>query len=366
MKDFYISAFLIILMSIILVSCSKTENENYVPIQVNVNLANVPFGKLSDYNFFQGNLKELNPMENVLPYEPASSLFSDYAHKKRFVWMPAGSKATYVSDDKVFDFPVGAVLIKSFYYENTLPNNLKKIIETRLLIKKLDGWKTYEYIWNEDQTDAILETTGNSTVRQITFIENNNTKTVTYRTPSQTSCLTCHKINPSQTEEITNPIGPKPQNLNTIFTYNGVAQNQLTKWKSVGYLGNDIPDLASINSTVDYRDTSKSLELRARSYMDINCAHCHQTGGHCDYVPQRFNFSNTDRRLAGVCLPPKTAVNNFPFIITAGNSNNSLIINKMSSNDAAVMMPFIGRSSVHTEGVQLISDWINSMPSTCR
>ena len=370
MKTFPRIIFLLITLFIIIVACSKSDNEKYIPVEpvveVIVNLANVPYAKLSDYHFFKGDLKDLEPMSNVLPYEPASSVFTDYTQKKRFVWIPAGTKATYVADDKVFNFPIGAVLIKSFYYENTLPNNLKKIIETRLLIKKADGWKAFEYIWNVAQTDAILETTGNGTLRPITFIENGVTQTIDYRTPSQSSCVTCHKINPNQTGEIIIPIGPKPQNLNTLFSYNGMLQNQLTKWKTMCYLGDDVPALSAINSTIDYRDTTKSLELRARSYMDINCAHCHQDGGHCAYVPQRFNFSNPDINSRGICLSPRTAVTGFPFIITAGNSSNSLVINKMNSIEAAVMMPPLGRSIVHTEGIQLITDWINSMPATCR
>ena len=143
-------------------------------------------------------------------------------------------------------------------------------------------------------------------------------------------------------------------------------QNQIEKWKSQGYLGNDVPELSTIKSTVDWQDTSKSLELRARSYIDINCAHCHRVGGHCSYVPQRFNFSNTDMYTFGVCLTPLTSVAGSPFEINAGNADNSLMIVKMSSTVGSVMMPYIGRTVVHQEGVALMKEWINAMPSTCR
>lgn len=370
MKKQYILAFIVLIATIIIFSCSKSESENYIPIEakipVNMNLSKVPFNSLSEYHFFEGNLKDLKPSTNVIPYEPASSLFADYAHKKRFVWMPAGTKATYVSDDNVFEFPVGAVLIKTFYYENVQPNNTTQIIETRLLIRKSDGWKAYDYVWNTNQTEAVLDTTGAGFYIPVTFKENNITKTVNYKTPAQTECTTCHKINPNQTGEITIPIGPKPQNLNTLYNYNGILINQIEKWKSQGYLGNDVPALSLIKSTVDWRDTNKSLELRARSYIDINCAHCHRDGGHCEYVPQRFNFSNTNNYTFGICLPPRTAILGSPFEINAGNAANSLMIVKMSSTQGSVMMPPLSRTLVHEEGVQLISDWINAMPSICR
>ena len=266
MKKHYLLLFSSFIAIIIIFSCSKTESEQYVPvptaISVSVNLANVPYVKLSDYHFFTGDLKDLIPAANVIPYEPASSLFADYAHKKRFVWMPKGTKANYLSDDNVFDFPIGAVLIKSFYYENVQPNNTTKIIETRLLIRKSSGWAAYDYVWNAAQTDAVLDTAGDGFFIPISFVENSITRNINYKTPSQTECTTCHKINPNQTGEIVIPIGPKPQNLNTIYNYDGVLQNQIEKWKSQGYLGNDVPALSTIKSTVDWRDTSKSLELR--------------------------------------------------------------------------------------------------------
>jgi hypothetical protein len=75
--------------------------------------------------------------------------------------MPEGTHATYNGDENIFEFPVGAVLVKTFYYENVIPGNISKNVETRLLIRKSDGWKAYTYVWNESQTDALLETTDN-------------------------------------------------------------------------------------------------------------------------------------------------------------------------------------------------------------
>lgn len=367
MKKHYIFALALIIFTLVIISCSKSSEEEYVAVSpVSVDLTTVPYAKLSDYHFFDGDIKEQNPALDVLPYEPASSLFSDYAHKKRFVWMPKNTHATYNGDDNVFEFPVGAAIIKTFYYDHVLPSNTTKRVETRLLIRKSSGWKAYTYVWNDDQTDALLETTGNGLHKAISWIDDNGvTKNVNYWFPSQTECVTCHKINPNQTGERTIPIGPKPQNLNTSFTYTSGVENQITKWKSVGYLGDDVPALSTIHSTVDWRDTSKSLELRARSYIDINCAHCHRDGGHCDYVPQRFNFSNTDLHTVGLCLTPLFAIQNGPFVINGGNADYSDMIIRMNSVQSDVMMPYIGRSLIHQEGLQLMKDWINSLPANC-
>ncbi|MEQ3662409.1 MAG: hypothetical protein ABNG96_06945 [Flavobacterium sp.] len=352
-------------LSITIFSCSEDHDDNYQAISpVDVDLTTIPYTNLSEYHFFEGAIKNQNPSLDVLPYEPASSLFSDYAHKKRFVWMPKGTKATYNGDDNALDFPVGSALIKTFYYDNVQPNNTTKLIETRLLIKKINGWQAYTYVWNDDQTDAVLEATGDGLFVPITWNENGNIKNTDFKIPSQTECITCHKINPNQTGEITVPIGPKPQNLNTIFNYTSGNKNQIEKWIEVGYLENNIP--ANINSTVDWNDTTKSLELRAKSYIDINCAHCHRDGGHCDYTPQRFNFSNTDNYTFGICLTPLFTVPNMPFVINGGFADNSEMIFRMNSTDEAEMMPIIGRTIIHEEGVQLMKDWINSLPANCR
>ncbi|MFT3794012.1 hypothetical protein [Flavobacterium sp.] len=340
---------------------------------IKLDLSQVPLPKLSDYRFFTGALKDQKPNYLVIPYKPASDLFSDYAHKKRFVWMPKGTHATYVSDDNIFVFPVGTVFIKTFYYDNVQPGNVTKIIETRLLIKKYEatendsGWKLYDYVWNEEQTEAYLDTEGNGIFVPITFTENNVTRSINYKIPASTECATCHKLNPTQSEngEIAIPIGPKPQNLNTMFNYGTYTKNQLTRWKAAGYLDNSLPSLASINSTVDWRDTSQPLEKRVRSYVDINCAHCHRLGGHCDYVPMRFNYSNPNLAQFGVCMVPTAQIDGGPFVINGGRADQSEMIIRMGSTEESVMMPIIGRTIVHEEGVQLISDWINSLSTEC-
>lgn len=358
--------YLLLAIFFIISSCSDKDDTNYVQIeQVSVDLTKVPYEKLSEYHFFVGELNKMNPTDRVIPYKPASELFSDYAHKKRFVWMPANVKASYDGDDNVLNFPVGTVLIKTFYYDNVQPENVTKIIETRLLVKKTDGWKAFDYIWNADQTDATLDVVGNGNFVPITWIENNTTKSTNYKIPSQTECVTCHKINPNQTGEITIPIGPKPQNLNYTYNYGTFSKNQLDHWISEGFIDNSLPERINIKSTIDWKDTSFSLELRARSYIDINCAHCHRNGGHCDYTPQRFNFSNTDMHTFGVCLTPLFAIPNKPFVINGGNADRSELIYRINTTIGSEMMPIIGRTLIHTQGVQLMTDWINSLPANC-
>ena len=369
----------IISFTLLIISCSRNEEDNYIDPNetadrqsnvvygpVRFDLSQTPFPKLSDYHFFVGPLKDQKPGYKVIPYEPASSLFSDYAHKKRFIWMPQGTSATYNGDDNVLEFPVGTVMIKTFYYDNVQPSNNTKIIETRLLVRKNDEWKLYDYVWNENQTEAFLDTEGNGIFVPVTWTQNGASRSVDYKIPSQTECVTCHKINVNSTGERNTPIGPKPQNLNTVYNYGKFSRNQLEYWKRIGYIDNTLPNLASIYSAVDWRDTSKPLEFRAKSYIDINCAHCHRVGGHCDYVPQRFNFSNMDMYTFGICLPPLFNIPDNPYVINAGDADHSELMYRINTNEGSEMMPIIGRTIIHEEGVALMREYINSLPNPCK
>jgi uncharacterized repeat protein (TIGR03806 family) len=271
--------------------------------------------------------------------------------------MPQGTLATYNGDGKVLELPVGAVLIKNFYYNNVQPSNSTRIIETRLMIRKVSGWIFAEYVWNNEQTEAFLDMNGSNT--NISWLdENNNVKSTNYRIPSQGECLVCHKSN-----DVPIPIGLKPQNINVNYTYSTGIRNQLAKWIEVGYLENNIP--GNIQTTVNYKDTSKPLDLRVRSYVDINCAHCHQNDSHCDYRPMRFAFSESaSLSNMGVCVNTQD-MSGFPSalsrIVTPININRSMLHHRLNSTNPAVMMPLVGRTLVHTEGVQLIEAWINSL-----
>jgi uncharacterized repeat protein (TIGR03806 family) len=360
-------------ISLLIISCNNETEEEYNSIPtspVKVDLTQVPFPKLSDYHFFEGEMKNQIPSLNVLPYAPASSLFTDYAHKKRFVWMPIGLKATYNGDSKVLELPVGAALIKTFYYDKIQPNNTTRIIETRIMIRKQTGWIFADYVWNDAQTEAYLDLNG-SFLNISWKDENNIIKTTDYRIPSEVQCIICHKNTENvngNLQTIHIPIGIKPQNLNLNYNYGTSTQNQLTKWIEQGYLENNFTFPTENNSTIDYNDTSKSLEKRVRSYLDINCAHCHQNGKHCDYRPMRFAFNETGATNGltnmGVCVDTQDMQNFAPSlgkIITPGNINRSMLYYRLNTTNEAFRMPLHGRTVVHEEAISLIGQWINSL-----
>lgn len=357
-------AFLVLLVFLsFFYACSSSEEEQYVETPprspVVMDLTTVPYPKLSDYKFFEGELKNLTPSYGVIPYKPTSELFSEYALKKRFIWLPSGTKATYNGDGNILNLPVGAALIKVFYYDNVQPNNTTQIIETRIMIRKQLGWIFAEYIWNPQQTEAFLET--DQTTRTISWKDENNIiQTVDYKTPIvDADCFRCHG---NVTSFKNNPIGIKPQNLNSNYSYNEGSKNQLSKLIEFGYLENNLP--STIVSTVNYKDASLPINLRVRSYFDANCAHCHINDGDASHLALRFAFNETtDPVKMGVGVNAEHFVPGFTGrIVVPNNINQSILYYRVNTHtDTFYIMPPLGRSVTHNEGVQLISDWINSL-----
>ncbi len=376
MKKYYaFLTFLAFSAAFAIYSCSDSESAAYVPVaphtSVNVDLSQVPYEKLSDYHFFDGPLKDQKPADGVLLFEPASTLFTDYALKKRFVWMPKGTKATFSADSKVLELPVGAVLIKSFYYDhvqNTTPVDGTRIIETRLMIRKASGWIFANYVWNDAQTEAYQDLAGSHT--QVEWKENGITpKSANYRIPSEEQCIICHKKQIIENDVITSvihtPIGIKPQNMNFALDYGSETKNQLTKWVEAGYLEAGFSMPSAEHTTVDYRDQTKSLDLRARSYVDANCAHCHNVENHCYYRPMRFPFAETANRTnMGVCVDTEEMQGFAPAlgkIVTPGTVGRSMLFHRINTVNPAFRMPLHGRTIIHDEGVALMEQWINSL-----
>lgn len=338
-------------------SCKK-EVETITPMvkpAVNPELGPMPYQKLSDYGFFKGDMKNQIPEDELFSYEPISSLFTDYAKKKRFIQMPeGGGKATFVEGDKLLDFPTGTILIKNFYYDNVLPGNITRIIETRLLIKETSGWIFAEYVWNDEQTEAYLDMNGSYT--EISWMENGVQKSTNYRIPSETECLICHKFNSNPI-----PIGVKPQHMNKLHQYTSGMKNQLQEMVDKGYLEGGFSE--NYASLVDYKDQSEPVDLRLRSYLDINCAHCHSENSHCDYRPLRLAYSETtELSNLGVCVEPDEQINSaLVYIVAPSNTTRSVMHFRLSSTSEATRMPLLGRSIVHEEGVQLLEEWINTL-----
>ncbi len=337
-----------------LANCSDDKE----PLKPTVQLFHLPYENLTDYDFFEGDLKDMNPSEGVLPYDLATPLFSDYAQKARFIYMPPDQSANY-QEEEIFDFPVGTVIIKTFYFEDDLSNigAGKRVLETRLLVKFSDGWEPFSYLWNEEQTEASFSVIGDNVA--VSWIHyDGSERSTNYLIPNKNDCKGCHNIS----SELF-PIGPTARSLNKDFDYPEGRMNQITKWVEMGYLRN-APDPAQATRAALWQDESEDLDLRARSYLDTNCAHCHRAEGPAKNSGLFLRFTETDPAKFGICKSPVAAGSGsggFEYNILPGKPDSSIMIYRMNSSVIDIAMPELARSVIHTEGVELITQWIASM-----
>ncbi len=311
--------------------------------------------KLSDYGFFADVVKQ-TPSPRVIPYELISSLFSDYSYKKRFVYVPGEKKAHY-QKDWVFDFPEGSALIKTFYYHNDERdiNRGKNLLETRLLLRKSQGWEAVSYVWNEQQTEAFLKISGKA-IETSWIDKEGKIQEVRYKVPNKNQCKECHA-----TADKISPIGPKARNLNKDFTYGYEVKNQLVKWLEEGIINTIPEDTIPISN---WEEDNSSLEERARAYLAINCGHCHMPSGSANSSGLYLNFTEERKKSLGILKSPVATgrgSGNLKYSIVPGSADESILLFRMLSTDPGVMMPEAGRSLVHREAVLLIREWINSM-----
>ncbi len=285
-------------------------------------------------------------------------LFSDYAEKFRFLYLPPGAKARYRAEG-VLDLPVGATLVKTFAYPADLrrPNEAVRYVETRLLIRKRAGWVALTYVWNAGQTEATLKRAGARL--DASFIDTQGRRrSVDYAVPNQNQCKECHQLAKRLV-----PIGPKARNLNGDFAYPEGRENQLAHWTRVGIL-TGAPAPAAAARAARWDDPAEPLEARARAYLDANCAHCHNRKAAASNSGLSLTLEETNGPALGIGKQPVAAgrgAGGLSVSIAPGRPDASILPYRMASTEPGVMMPELSRSLVHDEGLALIRAWIAEM-----
>lgn len=350
---------------------------------------------------------------NVTPYDLATPLFSDYALKLRTVWMPEGAAATY-NDKAAFDFPVGTVITKTFYYpipdarwtgdvsigkermidHGAIALDHLRLIETRILVRREAGWDALPYVWNEEQTGATLKRTG-AVIPLTLHRDDGEIEPFSYLVPNANQCAGCHATN-ATTKEI-QPIGLKARHLNKPSSF-APGFNQLDHWLAKGLLTLDdensllLQDARplhpeEVRSAVSkdrgrapqdeetfqfprnavWTDESEPLAARARAYLDVNCSHCHNPHGPADTSGLNLEPDASGPAL-GTCKAPIAAgrgTGGRTYDIIPGRPDLSITVFRMETTDPGAMMPELGRAVTHEEGVALIAEWIAAMEGGC-
>ena len=323
-------------------------------VALNALMASTPAPTLAAYRLF-ADAGAQRQNAGVTPYALNTPLFSDYAEKARFLYLPPGAHAAYRPKDAL-DLPVGATLIKTFAYPADLrhPGELSRKIETRLLIHRRFGWTALTYVWNDEQTEAVLKRAGKRL--DVSFIDaHGQARQVDYHVPNQNQCKECHSLSGRIA-----PIGVKARNLNGDFSYPEGRENQLAHWTRVGLLtGAPAPDKAPRTAVWD--NPGEPLEARGRAYLDGNCGHCHNPRGMASNTGLYLDLEEVRPAKLGIGKRPVAAgkgAGDLETDLVPGHPDTSIIAFRMASTEPGVLMPELGRSVVHEEGLALVRDYI--------
>jgi len=323
---------------------------------------------LSDWGILNLSNNKLQAADQTKVYELKTALFSDYSHKLRTIWLPEGQSAKENSDGS-FDFPVGTVISKTFYYPKSQNTSVKlinqtnsaleaisldshRLIETRLLVKRETAWVGLPYVWNTEQTEATLQRFG-EIIEVNGVLASNEQKSFNYLVPDVNQCAGCHQWDKDKDIQ---PIGPQVRHLKNSSQFNGhvAALDAMS---------------SSHNSTqADDMNHKTNLDIQARRYLDINCSHCHNPKGPGNTSGLHLEAFRELSAEVGLCKLPIAAgagTGNREYDIEPGQPEESIISYRINSDKPDIMMPELGRSLIHSEGATLVDEWIKTLEGNC-
>jgi len=306
--------------------------------------------------------RALVPADSLIPYDINVAFYSDGASKSRWVSVPQHEQSgapgkILFSERGEWRFPEGTVFVKHFELatDETRPAT-KRRLETRILVRDSNGGVYgVTYKWKDDNSDAELLTT--NLIEKCRIRTADGVRTQNWYYPSSKDCRTCH------TSTAGGVLGVKTRQLNREFLFpSGVGDNQLRAWNHIGLFEPALKeeDVARYPSLARADDVTRSLEDRARSYLDANCAYCHRPGGTVAYFDARYDTP-----------PEKQGLINGPVLIDEGLDRARVIspndvwrsvgLLRISSLDG-LKMPPLAHETLDQSGCALLRSWIESLP----
>ncbi|MGH7946371.1 MAG: PQQ-dependent sugar dehydrogenase, partial [Opitutaceae bacterium] len=297
----------------------------------------------------------LAPADGVVAYEPNVSFWSDHAKKRRWFALPNATGMFGFATEGPWPLPTGAVWVKHFDLEVTRGNpSTARRVETRFLVKTATGSYGLTYRWNDAQTDATL-VPDEGAQQTFTVIENGTARMQTWRFPSRAECLTCHT--PAGGHALTF----NTRQLNHDHPLPGGSANIITALAQAGYLNTTNPPApASLPALAAAEDTGATLEHRARSYLDVNCAQCHQRGGTAlgSWDARASTPLSLSNLINGALVDDGGDAANR--IVVPGDPMHSRILQRMASRGPGQMPP-VGTNERDLAGENLIRQWIAAL-----
>jgi putative heme-binding domain-containing protein len=333
--------------------------------------------KLSETGLFT-SVKDHMLAPGVVPFSVSVAQWADHATAERFVALP-GDGAVHLYDHPkpipggffsgaVF-FPKDGVLAKTIALELERGNPAsRRRLETQILHYDGETWHGYTYRWNDAQIDAdLVPASGADKIfAVIDPCAPGGKRRLTWHFAGRGECLTCH--NPWAGYALAFNLAQ----LNRDHDYGGVVDNQLRALQHAGLVTlfhykegaaatGPLSEVPSARLTDPY-DAGADLNARARSYLHVNCAHCHQfgAGGTAD-IELRHHFPLDRTKTLEVRPVQGTFGIAGAQILAPGDPYRSVLFYRMAKLGPG-RMPHIGSEVVDDTGLRLIHDWIRQLP----
>jgi uncharacterized repeat protein (TIGR03806 family) len=301
------------------------------------------------------NLQSLSPAPGVYPYEVNHPFWSDHAIKQRWLAYP-GSPIGF-SAKGPWSHAKGSVLVKHMEIEMREGDpSSRRRLETRVMIHEQDGWAGYTYRWNSSGTDANLVThLGES--EQLRILDRTGTRTVRvqdWRYPSRNECMQCH------TQAAGWTLSTRTRQLNRLVGTGSSAREQLEDWDGLGMFASPVGKASSYERFSERNEIGISLERHARTWLDVNCAMCHQPGGGTpSSMDLRYDIPLAQTQTLDVQPSSGNLGLRDPRILKAHERDASVLLERIRRLGPA-RMPSVGSNAVDEWAVSMLGDWIGA------
>jgi uncharacterized repeat protein (TIGR03806 family) len=321
----------------IMVSKFAMADEIKIPLESGAE----PPALLSATGLFAGKVSNLQPVVSLRPYETNQPLWVDFAQKQRWIHLPAGTKIVF-SPKEAFGFPVGTILVKHFRME--VSRNIFQNLETRVLVKKLgeNNWVGYTYQWENDDARLVVGNASPSITLQVDGSAIGGARTQVFKIPNRKQCLQCHHASVGYVRSV----------LTLQLNRRGAEGNQLEDWNRKGLFDRDIGEASQFEAYAPVENQMLPLEARVKSYLAVNCSHCHNPDPEatCSFTGLDFRYD---------FLKASDLVNSGHLV--PGSKEKSELFKRMNSVTPFERMPFIGSVIRDEQALAAVGEWIEGL-----